>query len=94
MKNDIGLEAFRKDLQEVQYRNINRFPTLIFRRSNSPSLIITGYRPYSALVDIMQQIAPDIAKVQQAANAEEYINYWGSITSREVAEAVVTNSQI
>ena len=46
-----GIEAFRKDLNEVQSKNITRYPTLILRSANKPSIIITGYRPYSVLVN-------------------------------------------
>jgi predicted DsbA family dithiol-disulfide isomerase len=60
LKNDTGLEAFRKDLQQVQYLKINRFPTLIFRRPQQASLIITGYQPFSVLVNAIQQMAPEL----------------------------------
>jgi putative protein-disulfide isomerase len=53
---DGALEAFRRDLQEVQYRGINRFPTLVFRREGYPSLITTGYCPYPTLQEIMKKL--------------------------------------
>ncbi len=62
LKNDNGLEAFRKDLQKVQYLKINRFPTLIFRSPQKPSIMITGYQPYSVLLNALHQVAPNIAK--------------------------------
>lgn len=44
------INAFKADLQEVSYRNINRFPTLLVRSSQQKGvLIITGNRPYEAI---------------------------------------------
>ena len=87
MKNDNGLEAFRSDLHQVQTRNINRFPTFIFRYANSQALMMTGYRPYSALINTLQQIAPGMQQTRTATDAEAYTQYWGSITARELEEA-------
>jgi predicted DsbA family dithiol-disulfide isomerase len=88
MKNDNGIEAFRSDLQQVQYRNINRFPTLILRQADKPAIMMTGYRPYPVLLDAVKQVAPDLQKMQTPISAEDYINYWGSITQREVDEVM------
>jgi len=51
-----GIEAFRKDLQEVQYHNINRFPTLVIRKPHKPAVIVTGYRPFSSLAKILNDL--------------------------------------
>jgi len=88
MKNDNGIEAFRSDLQQVQYRNINRYPTLVLRQANQPAIMMTGYRPYPVLLDALKQVAPDLQKVQTPLSAKDYINYWGSITEREVDEVM------
>jgi putative protein-disulfide isomerase len=88
MKNDNGIEAFRTDLQQVQYRNINRFPTLIFRYADKPAIMMTGYRSYSMLLDVLKQVAPNLQKVNTPLSADNYINYWGSITQREVDEVM------
>lgn len=88
LKNDTGLEAFRKDLLETQARNITRFPSLIFRKSNQPSIIITGYRPYPALLEAIHQIAPGSKRSQQCSTADSYIKYWGTVTDKEVGEAL------
>ena len=53
MKNGNGLEAFRKDIQEVKYRSIQRFPALLIRRVNQQPILITGYKPADALIDII-----------------------------------------
>lgn len=55
LETDQGIEAFRKDLQEVKYRNINRFPTLIIQRPEAPGLLVTGYRPAEVLIHIINE---------------------------------------
>ncbi|AEV96420.1 disulfide bond formation protein DsbA [Niastella koreensis] len=55
MNNGNGLEAFRKDIQEVKYRTINRFPTLLIRRTAQVPLLITGYKPAGVLMSIIMQ---------------------------------------
>jgi predicted DsbA family dithiol-disulfide isomerase len=55
MQNDRGLEAFRKDLQEVKYHGINRFPTLLIKRTGSPAKLVTGFRPAEVLMEIINE---------------------------------------
>ena len=92
LTNGIGLEAFRKDLSEIQTRNVTRFPSLILRKANQPSLIITGYRPYEVLLDALSKIAPGLQKTQQCSNKEAYLSYWGTLTQREMKEALTANN--
>lgn len=84
--SDNGIEAFRIDLNEVQSRNITRFPTLIMRSLNKPSIIITGYRPYPVLLDAIQHIASINHLLKKPASKEAYINYWEDVTQREIEE--------
>jgi putative protein-disulfide isomerase len=86
---DYGIEAFRKDLNEVQNRNISRFPTLIMRSSNKPTIMITGYRPYPVLLDAIKQVANAKMPLQKPSSKEAYIKFWGNITEREIEEAFV-----
>ncbi len=88
MKNENGLEAFRLDIAEVQQRNISRFPSLIFRAPQKTPIIITGYRPYSVLLSALTQIAPGLLPVRKANDVERYKQYWGSLTNREIGEAL------
>ncbi len=55
MSNGNGLEAFRKDIQEVKYRAIQRFPTFLIRRPEQRPLLITGYKPADVLTSIVLQ---------------------------------------
>jgi putative protein-disulfide isomerase len=89
---DNGLEAFRKDYLEVQNRNISRFPTLIIRSTHKPAIIITGHRPYAAFIDAIMQVAPAIGPLRKITSTQDYINFFGSITNREIQEiaALVT----
>jgi predicted DsbA family dithiol-disulfide isomerase len=82
-----GLEAFKADVQQTKNYNINRFPTLILR-SEEQSVIITGYRPYSALMQAIQQLSPGIKPTKKIKSGKEYKEYWSTITSREVDEAL------
>jgi predicted DsbA family dithiol-disulfide isomerase len=85
--SDNGIEAFRKDLNEVQSRNITRFPTLIMRSIDKPAIMITGYRPYRVLIDAIKQVAQTTEPLQKPPSKEAYIKYWGNITEREIEEA-------
>lgn len=84
--NDNGIEAFRRDLNDVQNRNITRFPTLIIRSANKPSIMITGYRPYPVLLEAMKQVAPENQLLQTPVSQTDYVKYWGNITQREIEE--------
>lgn len=53
--SDESRDAFRRDLQQVAYHKIGRFPTLTFTRAGK-GRIITGYRPYEALVEAFKQV--------------------------------------
>jgi predicted DsbA family dithiol-disulfide isomerase len=88
-----GKEAFNADLQEVQRMKINRFPTLIFRRAGKPSLLLSGYRPYVVLLDVMQQLAPELQRTP-ATSAEAYMQYWGSLTERELSEITENTGKV
>jgi putative protein-disulfide isomerase len=50
-----GREAFRKDLQEVKYRGINRFPSLIIKDANTAKLV-TGYRSFETVAEILNEL--------------------------------------
>ena len=53
--NDESRDAFRNDLRQVAYNKIGRFPTMTFTKGGK-GIIMTGYRPYEALVDALKQI--------------------------------------
>ncbi len=53
MNDGTGLELLRKDIQEVQQKGINRFPSLIIRRENKSSLIIQGLKSIDDLIRII-----------------------------------------
>ena len=86
--NDRGLEAFRQDLNEVQSRGIHRCPTFIFRRAAHTPLLLTGYRPYATLLEVMKQLLPEVELSQQPIDDEAYLTYWSTLTKRELEEAV------
>lgn len=55
MENGNGVEAFRKDIQEIKYRSIQRFPTFLIRRTEQRPLLVTGYKPADVLMSIIMQ---------------------------------------
>lgn len=82
----MGKEAFQKDLQEVQYHSITRFPTLIFRQPGSPSLITTGNQPYIVLKNTLLKIAPDLKPVNEQIDLGHYTRFWETVMPRELEE--------
>lgn len=48
-------QSFRKDLNQVKLNKIGRFPTLTLS-CGSKGIMITGYRPYEALLDAVKQV--------------------------------------
>jgi protein-disulfide isomerase-like protein with CxxC motif len=46
---DAGKEAFRKDLKDAKYLGINRFPTLVIKRKDGSTVVLTGYQTYESL---------------------------------------------
>ncbi len=54
--NDNGLEAFRKDLQETQYRHITRFPTLVIKNPDGRAISLSGYQTFDALENAVEQV--------------------------------------
>lgn len=91
LNSDKALEAFREDLKIAAYRNIGRFPTLVMQ-CRGDAVMIVGYRPYSALITALSHLAPSLRPTRSSAGAEDYQSFWGTCSSRELAEAGVVGS--
>ncbi|WP_298741426.1 DsbA family protein [uncultured Chitinophaga sp.] len=50
-----AMQLLKQDLQEVSYRNINRLPTLVVKQGER-RVVITGYRPFEVLKDVISQM--------------------------------------
>jgi putative protein-disulfide isomerase len=50
-----GRAAFRKDLQEVKYYDINRFPTLVIKNPSGNANLLTGYNKYELIAEILNR---------------------------------------
>lgn len=83
-----GLEAFRLDWQETQNRHITRTPTLIMRTPGKQAIMLTGYRPYAALLEAIKQISPEIEPTVKRIRVEDYQRFWGKLTDRELQEVL------
>jgi putative protein-disulfide isomerase len=44
-----GKEAFRRDLVDAKYLGINRYPTMVIKRKDRSTTMLTGYQTYEAL---------------------------------------------
>jgi predicted DsbA family dithiol-disulfide isomerase len=84
IKSDKALEALRKDVQELQYSRINRFPSLVIRNKSNNGVLVSGYRPYSVLLDPIKQMVE--VKETKKINPKRYKDHWPFITERELAE--------
>ncbi|HEU5053405.1 MAG TPA: DsbA family protein [Hanamia sp.] len=84
IRSDVAMEALRKDLQEVQYHQINRFPSLVIRNKNNKGVLISGYRPYSILLDPIREMIE--VKENKKINPKRYKDHWPFITERELEE--------
>jgi putative protein-disulfide isomerase len=82
----MGKEAFQKDLQEVQYNSITRFPALIFRQPGQPSLITTGNQPYIVLRNTLLKLAPGLEPAQREFDTDQYTRFWKTLMPRELEE--------
>jgi putative protein-disulfide isomerase len=87
LRSDTGIDAFRKDVTEVNSRNIVRTPTLILRHASNQAIMITGYRPYDVLMDAMKNLISNLKPVHPVIDIEDYKNFWGTLTEREITEA-------
>lgn len=50
-----GLDLFRDDLRKVRYHQIGRFPTITFAGPNGKGVMITGFRPYEAILEAFEE---------------------------------------
>ncbi|MBV9961919.1 MAG: DsbA family protein [Parafilimonas sp.] len=51
-----GREAFKKDLQEVKYRGINRFPSLIVNNQSGKAKLLTGYTTHETVAGVLNEL--------------------------------------
>jgi putative protein-disulfide isomerase len=82
--DETGIRLFHQHLDEVKKRQIQRYPTFLFRY-NSQAMIATGYRPYHQLEEILQKLVPGITPV--SAHSHDVFP-WLSPTVREQEELV------
>lgn len=51
-------ESFRQDLNRIRLNKIGRFPTLTINKGSETGVMITGFRPYEALLEAIKQVSP------------------------------------
>lgn len=85
---DEPLEAFRKDLAEVQMKGINRFPSLVAKNKDN-AILISGCHPYQYVIRQLQQLT--VTNIEAGKiDVETYKENWPSLTQRELDEILVT----
>jgi len=78
-----GTDAFKKDLQEVQYKRIQRFPSLVIQKAGAGPTIMIGYNNYEGLLNA---IGPDFIGPPVYIDQHQYQNYYGNVMEREMKE--------
>lgn len=79
----VAANLFQKDLELTKIRSVTRFPTLLVSFGGR-TMQITGYRPFSVLLDIFKLLDPGLQFPQ--IDEEEYRNSWENLTPRELEE--------
>ncbi len=88
LADETTVAGFRRDLQDISYRDIRRFPTLAIFNPAGAGIVLMGYRPYAALRQAVARLMPELTPLRQAHDALQIVRYWGRITAPEVAEAL------
>lgn len=79
LASEAAQEAFREDLKETRYREVGRFPTLIFRASHGSGVLLAGYRPYDVLHAAVLRVAPRLdQEAEPFADADDPASRVGS----------------
>lgn len=79
---------FRKDLDLTKLREIRRFPTLLISLGDK-TMQITGYRPFSVLLDTFKLLDAKL-EIPHQIDKQEYLNSWESLTKRELEEVLIS----
>jgi predicted DsbA family dithiol-disulfide isomerase len=58
LNDESGIEAFRKDLDEVRQRQISRFPALLVRGAGQDPCLLSGYHTFEQLVSAIPLFSP------------------------------------
>ena len=59
LRENKGKEAFRKDLQEVRYFGINRFPSIVIKNNFNHARLISGYYPFETIAQLINQLTAE-----------------------------------
>lgn len=51
-----GMDAFRKDLQQVKYRGVKRFPSLLIKNSAGNARLMTGYQTFETISPVLDDM--------------------------------------
>jgi predicted DsbA family dithiol-disulfide isomerase len=90
MAGQSARQAFRQDLQDARYRNIGRFPSLLIWHEGPRGLLLTGNRPYEAVLHALRKVSPRTHPARDLSTPSEqvlspYVRYWHTVTVPEIA---------
>lgn len=54
--NGRGINAFKEDVQEVQMKRINRYPSLLITSKDKQPVLYSGYKTYTQLKDMVTKL--------------------------------------
>lgn len=80
--NDEASDLFQKDLDLVKIRGISRFPSMLISYDDR-TVQITGYRPFSVLVDTFKVLDKNL-KIDENIDITEYQQSWANLTKQEL----------
>lgn len=75
---------FREDLERIKIKGITRYPTILITYKKK-TFQITGYRPFSVLLDTFKYLDPSL-EINEAIDRKDYMASWQNITNRELEE--------
>lgn len=81
-----AMDAFRKDLAEVQMKRISCFPSLVVKNKDK-AILIAGYHPYGYILEQLKNLLGSNIAFGKIDH-ESYKTYWPSVTQRELDEIV------
>jgi putative protein-disulfide isomerase len=56
-KSNAGLPGFRRDLLSIKTYGVRRFPAIMLKDPAAKDILITGYRPYTLLLETFKQLS-------------------------------------
>jgi putative protein-disulfide isomerase len=83
---NFGKQHFEEDLALARKMGVRGFPTLFLFDQQNQYKILYGFKPYSALEELLLMIQPSIQKAAYSRELTDLFHEFPTLTSREFAE--------